>query len=106
MKRSFLLLLLLALLLAAAWLAPAFKTDPGHVLIVFGEWTVETSVLVLATAFVILWLLVQLIVWLWRMPVVAARRMHEQQAYKQLEKGLLALTEGDWGASFQGDQLL
>ena len=99
MKRSFLLLLLLALLLAAAWLAPAFKTDPGHVLINFGEWTVETSVLVLATAFLVLWLLVQLVFWLWRMPVIAARRMHEQQAYKQLEKGLLALTEGDWGAA-------
>jgi len=99
MKRSFLLLLLLALLLAAAWLAPAFKTDPGHVLINFGEWTVETSVLVLATAFLLLWLMVQIVAWLWRMPVTAARRMREQQAYKQLEKGLLALTDGDWGAA-------
>jgi len=99
MKRSFLLILLLALLLAAAWLAPAFKTDPGHVLINFGDWTVETSVLVLATVFLVLWLLVQLIAWLWRMPVTAARRMQEQKAYKQLEKGLLALTEGDWGAA-------
>lgn len=99
MKRSLLLVLLLALLLAAGWLAPVFKTDPGHVMIEFGEWTVETSVLVLATAFLVLWLIVQFVTWLWRMPVTAARRMQEQQAYKQLEKGLLALTDGDWSAA-------
>jgi HemY protein len=99
MKRSFMLLLVLALLLLAGWLAPAFKSDPGHVLINFGDWTIETSVLVLATAFFILWFLVQLVVWLWRMPVETARRMREQRAFKQLEKGLLALTEGDWGAA-------
>jgi HemY protein len=37
-----------------------------------------------------------LAVWIWRMPVVTARKMREQRAFKQLEKGLLALTEGDW----------
>ena len=42
MKRSLLLLLILALLLLAGWLAPMFKSDPGHVLINIGEWTVET----------------------------------------------------------------
>lgn len=99
MKRSFLLLLILALLLLAGWLAPMFKTDPGHVVINFGDWTIETSVLVLATAFFILWFLVQLAVWLWRMPVETARKMREQRAFKQLEKGLLALTEGDWSAA-------
>lgn len=99
MKRSLLLVLLLALLLAAGWLAPVFKSDPGHVVINFGEWTVETSVLVLVTAFLVLWLAVQLVTWLWRMPVTAARRMQQQQAYRQLEKGLLALTDGDWRAA-------
>jgi len=99
MKRSFLLILVLALLLLASWLAPVLKSDPGHVLINFGDWTVETSVLVLATAFLILWFAVQIAVWLWRMPVETARRMREQRAFKQLEKGLLALTEGDWSAA-------
>ncbi len=99
MKRSFLLLLILALLLLASALAPMFKSDPGHVLINFGEWTIETSVLVLAAALLILWFSVQIAVWLWRMPVETARRMREQRAFKQLEKGLLALTEGDWGAA-------
>jgi len=99
MKRSFLLLLILALLLLAGALAPMFKNDPGHVLINFGDWTVETSVLVLASALLILWFTVQVAVWLWRMPVETARRMREQRAFKQLEKGLLALTEGDWSAA-------
>ena len=63
MKRSFLLLLVLALLLLAGWLAPIFKSDPGHVVINFADWTIETSVLVLATAFLILWFIVQIIAW-------------------------------------------
>jgi HemY protein len=99
MKRGILLLLLLALLLVASALAPTFKSDPGHVLINFGAWTIETSVLVLATAVLLLWLAVHLAVWLWRMPLESARKMKEQRAFKQLEKGLLALTEGDWGAA-------
>jgi len=99
MKRSFLIVLILAILLAAGALAPVFKSDPGHVLINFGDWTVETSVLVFIVAFLVLWLTAQLIAWIWRMPVVAARRMREQRAFKQLEKGLLALTEGDWSAA-------
>jgi HemY protein len=73
-----------------------FKSDPGHVLINFGDWTIETSVLVLGSALIVLWFSVQLFVWFWRMPVVTARKMREQRAVKQLEKGLLALTEGDW----------
>jgi len=60
---------------------------------------VETSVLVLMTALVVLWFVIQIIGWLWRMPVETARRMREQRAFNQLEKGLLALTEGDWSAA-------
>ena len=96
MKRSFLLLLILALLLLASAFAPFLKSDPGHVLINIGNWTVETSVLILALALVLLWFAVQIAVWFWRMPVETARKMREQRAFNQLEKGLLALTEGDW----------
>lgn len=99
MKRGFLVLMVLLLLLAAGALAPMFKSDPGHVLINFGDWTIETSVLVLMTVLAVLWFTVQIIAWLWSMPVETARRMREQRAFKQLEKGLLALTEGDWSAA-------
>lgn len=99
MKRSFYLLLILALLLLASALAPLLKSDPGHVLINFGDWTIETSVLVLVLALILLWIIVQIAIWIWRMPVETARKMSEKRAFRQLEKGLLALTEGDWKAA-------
>lgn len=99
MRRSVLLLAALALLLLTAAIAPVFKSDPGHVLIHFSEWTIEMSVLVLVGAVLMTWLLIQLAIWLYRLPLETARRVQEQRALAQLEKGLLALTEGDWGAA-------
>jgi HemY protein len=99
MKHGLLLLFILALLLLAGALAPMLKSDPGHVLINFGDWSIETSVLVLVTVLFLLWFIAQLVLWLWRMPFEAALRMREQRAFRQLEKGLLALTEGDWKAA-------
>jgi HemY protein len=99
MKRSFLLLTAIALVLLAGALAPVFKSDPGLVQIHFLNWTIETSVLVLILAVVLLWLTIQTAVWLWRMPAETARKVRDQRAMKQLEKGLLALTEGDWSTA-------
>jgi HemY protein len=96
MKRPALLVLALALLLAAGALAPVFKEDPGLVQVHFLDWTIETSVLVLAIAFLLAWLAVSWLVRLWRLPAETARRVQERRSLKQLEKGLLALTEGDW----------
>lgn len=97
MKQAFLLIVALALALLAAAIAPVFKADPGLVQVHFRGWTLETSVLVLVLAVAAVWLLGWLLVRLWRMPAEAARRVREQRALVQLEKGLLALTEGDWG---------
>ena len=99
MKRSFLLFITLALLLLTAALAPVFKADPGHVLINFRDWTIETSVLVLFIGLLLIWFLVQLLLRLWRLPAETARRVREQRSLAQLEKGLLALTEGDWSTA-------
>ena len=96
MKRPFLLLTALALLLLAAALAPLFKSDPGLVQINFLGWTIETSVLVLVLALLLLWFTVSFVVRLWRLPAETARRVRDRRALDQLEKGLLALTEGDW----------
>ncbi len=96
MKTAFLVLIAVALALLAAALAPVFKADPGMVQIHFLGWTIETSVLVLVLGILIVWVLVWAAIRIWKMPAETARRMKEQRSLRQLEKGLLALTEGDW----------
>jgi len=99
MKRSFLLVIAVGFALFAAAIAPVFKSDPGLVQIHFQGWTIETSVLILIVAAVVIWIAVHFIIRMWQMPAVTARRVREQRALAQLEKGLLALTEGDWGTA-------
>ena len=99
MKRAFLAIFAIGLALFAAAVAPVFKSDPGLVRIHFLDWTVETSLLVLVLGLVLIWVLVWALLRLWKMPAETARRMREQRALVQLEKGLLALTEGDWATA-------
>lgn len=96
MKRSFLVLIAIGLALLAAAVAPLFKSDPGLVKIHFQGWTIETSVLVLILAAVAIWFIVHFTIRIWKVPGQTARRIREQRALVQLEKGLLALSEGDW----------
>ena len=96
MRNVFLLIITLALVLLAAALAPVFLNDPGVVQIRFMGWTVEMSVLVLALGILLAWIVLYFIIRIWRLPTETARKVREQRALKQLEKGLLALTEGDW----------
>jgi len=96
MKSWFLVLFAVALAILAAALAPVFMADPGLVQIRFGDWLVEMSVLVLVVAVVLAWAVFHLLSRLWRLPAETARRLREERAMKQLEKGLLALSEGDW----------
>jgi HemY protein len=99
MKSSFLLLIALVLALLAAAVAPVFKTDPGLVQMHFRGWTIETSLLTLVLGVLIIWLLVWVFVRLFKVPAETARRIREQRSLAQLEKGLLALTEGDWSTA-------
>lgn len=96
MKTAFLVLIAIVLALLAAALAPVFKSDPGMVQIHFQGWTMETSVLVLLLGILLIWVLVWAAIRIWKMPAETARKMKEQRSLRQLEKGLLALTEGDW----------
>ena len=96
MKRSFAITVIILLVLLAAALAPMFKSDPGLVQVHMFGWTIETSVLVLGLAVLLVWLVGAFLLRLWRLPTEAARRLGEKRALAHLEKGLLALTEGDW----------
>ena len=96
MNTSFLVLVSITLALLAPALAPVFLADPGLVQIRFGEWTVEMSLLVLLLAILLAWGIFHVLSRLWRLPAETARRLREERAMKQLEKGLLALSEGDW----------
>lgn len=86
----------LLLVVLAAFLAPIFKADPGYVLVRFQGWSLETSVLVLIMTLVLAFILIRLAFWLWRWPLRTAERVRENVARKRLEKGLLALVEGDF----------
>ncbi len=99
MKSSFLILIAMALALLAAAIAPVFKTDPGLVQMHFRGWTIETSLLTLVLGVLLLWLLVWVLVRVWKVPAETARRIRDQRSLAQLEKGLLALTEGDWSTA-------
>lgn len=92
MKNWLWLLFALVAMLAAASLAPLFLKDAGYVLLQFGGWNIETSVVVLLTGIVVIFLTLKLITWLLSLPSRAARNL----AQRRLEQGLLALSEGDW----------
>lgn len=99
MKGPVIALVVIVLLLVAVAVAPLLQSDPGYVVLRFQDWTVETSVLVLLAALFILYFLVRAIVWLWRSPTRAAEKIQNRRAERQLERGLLALSEGDWKAA-------
>lgn len=100
MKRGLLLIVAglaaICAIVVGAWLAPALLDNPGYVLIEIGGWRVQMSFLVLAGAVIGVWVLASLITGLVRMPGRAVRRLREARDRRNLDRGLLALAEGDW----------
>ncbi len=96
MKRLILIIGVLAALVLAALLAPRLLADPGFVSIDVGGWRIQMSLLTLIGAVLVLWVLMSLIVGLLRLPGRLIKRQKDQRSRRQLENGLLALTEGDW----------
>jgi HemY protein len=89
----------LAALILGAWLGPKLLDDPGFVVIEIAGWRVQTSLLVLAAAVIGLWLLASLVIWLVRLPGRGARAARAARSRRNLDRGLLALTEGDWATA-------
>lgn len=96
MKRLLLILFVILALVATALIAPWLAQDPGYVQLDIGSWRVETSVLVLVGAVLAVWMVLSLLVGLFRLPGRVVRRARERGSRRQLENGFLALTEGDW----------
>lgn len=96
MKRLVLIIIVAVALVATALIAPWLAEDPGHVQLDIGGWRIETSVLVLVAAVLAAWIVLSLLVGLFRLPGRIVRRSRERRSRRQLENGFLALTEGDW----------
>lgn len=96
MKRLVLIVLALAVLLIAALLAPRLLEDPGYVMVDLGQWRLEMSMLTLAMLVLLAWVILSLVFGLLRLPGRVLRHRRESRSRRQLENGLLALTEGDW----------
>lgn len=99
MKRlrwSLVIALALVAVVAGAWLAPRLLQDPGYALIEFGGWRVQMSFVVLLGAVLASWALISLLVALLRLPGRAVRKARQARSQRALDRGLLALSEGDW----------
>jgi len=98
-KRLLVIVLGALALVATGLLSPMLMEDPGFVQLEFGGWRVEMSLLVLVASVVLAWIALSLLVGLFRMPGKLLRRGRESRSRRQLEKGFLALTEGDWAGA-------
>lgn len=96
MKALLALLLVLLTLALGAWLAPLLLQHPGHVSLRLASWQIDTTVVVLVAAVLLTWLTLSVCLALFRLPGKWWRAARRERAQRQLEKGFLALTEGDW----------
>jgi len=77
--------------------------DAGRVVVMFGDWSVQANTSVFAVILVLTllcaWLLARIVAGIFRLPRslrlwVSRRRLHQSEAL--LERGLLAMLEGEW----------
>ena len=91
----------IAALIVGAFAAHFLLQDNGYVLINFRGYVVEMSVPGLVLALIVLYVIVRVLVRIWRMPrdlgaAVAEHRV--KRAHRKLTRGFIQLSEGDWRA--------
>ena len=96
MKRWILSLIALVFLVAGALLAPILSDDPGQVVIAFGRWELEMSLVAWGVVILAAWLILSLGWTLVRLPGRLIKHQRRQRTQRQMENGFLALTEGEW----------
>jgi len=89
-------IILVSAIVTGALVGPALMENPGYVLIEIGGWRVQMSFMVLAGTVIGVWFLISLLVGLLRAPGRALRRFRAARERRDLDRGLLALSEGDW----------
>jgi len=96
-------LFIFILLLASVWLGIQLQHDPGYMLIAINKWTIETTLWVAISAFILLFLLLHMLLlvlnWTLHIPLswsnwLAKRRAHKAQA--KTHQGLIEFSEGYW----------
>ncbi|MFK8029995.1 MAG: heme biosynthesis HemY N-terminal domain-containing protein [Gammaproteobacteria bacterium] len=97
MRKS--LVLLFLAILASVLTHFVMQEDRGYVLISFLGLTVETSVPVLIMSIALIYLLIRLVIYIFRAPrkfgqAVSAQR--QQRARRKLNRGLIEMAEGNW----------
>ncbi len=106
MRKYLLWLALLVIVVLSAILL--LRDDPGFLLLRYGDWSLETSLVVAVIAVIVGSLLIQLglrlLLWIWRLP----RRMKKRKLQRRMERarrftnqGLLDLAEGRFEQSEQ-----
>ncbi len=94
----------LLVLLASVGIALFALPDPGYVLIGYGNYSVETSLVLLVAFLLLAYVAVRLLAGLWRVPARIHRweqRRRALQARSRLDRGLVRLLEGDWKVAEQ-----
>jgi HemY protein len=89
-------------LLAAVAVALLALPDPGYVLIGYGDWSLETTLLVLVAVLAGLYLALRFLAGLRRLPgrLLHWRRLRgERRARNALNRGLIELAEGQWATA-------
>lgn len=97
------LITLLLVLVATVGAAVLILQEPGYVLVVYGQWSVETTLSLLVGALVVSFALLYLVIRLLRNVWLMPKRMREWKRGRRrlrarvgTDRGLLALAEGNW----------
>lgn len=102
------LLISFLLLFIGVWVGAKFHQDPGHLLITFHHWTIETTlwvgIFLILTLFVLMHLLLLLIRRVAMLPKMIyqwAEQYRLSRARKKTEQGLIEFSEGHWSRAKQ-----
>ncbi len=96
MKWVLIFLLMVAVLIAGALVAPVLLRDPGLVVIGVGAWEVEMPLVAWGLGIVLVWVVLSVLLGLIRWPGRVLAKRKQMRSRQQLEDGFLALTEGEW----------